>query len=431
MQTAPVLSEVAPWLDRLHRWLAPYPGAYPGLMLSLLALAAWAANWVTKRILLRGLRRLLARVMPDAQGHNRQMRMAVIPRLANVVPALVVFGGVTLVPDLSPQVVTALRALCQAFIVVTVALSVSRLLDLVNQIYERRPEARNQPIKGYLQVAKIIMFVLVAISVVATLIGVRFLHILTGLGAMTAVLMLIFQETLLSLVASVQISSDGRVRIGDWIEMSSLGVDGDVIDIALHTITVRNFDNTVTTIPTRQLISGSFKNWRQMSESGGRRIKRSIYIDQRSVRFLSGQEIGRVQRFHLLGEYLDRKGRELADWNARLSADADAVNQRRITNLGTFRVYVEHYLRRHPGVNQDMTLLVRQMQPTAVGLPLEVYCFTRSVAWAAYEGTQSDIFDHLLAILPEFGLQVFQSRSDAPMIVRLESAAGHAPPGTP
>ena len=226
--------------------------------------------------------------------------------------------------------------------------------------------------------------------------------------------MLIFQDTILSLVASVQISGDGRVRIGDWIEMPSQNADGDVIDIALHTVTVQNWDKTVTTIPTKKLISDSFKNWRGMSESGGRRIKRALYLDQASVRFLDPDERSRLRRFVLLREYLEGKERELADWNAGLGADAELpVNARRITNLGTFRAYVERYLRRHPQVHNDMTLLVRQLQPGPTGIPLEVYCFTSDTRWAVYEGIQSDIFDHLLAILPEFGLRVFQEPGGA------------------
>src|SRR5690606_36713560 len=205
-----------------------------------------------------------------------------------------------------------------------------------------------------------------------------------------------------------------RVRIGDWIEMPSQNADGDVIDIALHTVTVQNWDKTVTTIPTKKLISESFKNWRGMQEAGGRRIKRALYLDQSSVRFLEPEERQRLGRFVLLREYLAQKERELAEWNAGLGEDGQLpFNARRITNLGTFRAYVERYLRRHPNVHQDMTLLVRQLQPGADGIPLEIYCFTNDTRWAVYEGIQSDIFDHLLAILPEFGLRVFQQPGGA------------------
>ena len=248
---------------------------------------------------------------------------------------------------------------------------------------------------------------------IAVLINRSPLILLSGLGAMAAVLMLVFQDTILSVVASVQIGSNDMVRIGDWIEMPSLNADGDVIEIALHTVKVRNWDKTITTIPIRKLITDSFKNWRGMQEAGGRRIKRALYLDQRSVRFLDEAEIRRLEEFVLLDGYLQKKREELDAWNAELEArGAKPINERRVTNLGTFRAYVEHYLRNNPQIHQGMTLLVRQLQPGATGIPLEIYCFTNDTRWAVYEGIQSDIFDHLLAILPIFDLRVFQQCSD-------------------
>ncbi|MDY3198677.1 MAG: mechanosensitive ion channel, partial [Pseudomonadaceae bacterium] len=236
------------------------------------------------------------------------------------------------------------------------------------------------------------------------------------LGAMAAVLMLIFQDTLLSLVASVQINSNDIVRVGDWIEMPALNADGDVIDISLHTVKVQNWDKTITTIPTKRLISDPFKNWRGMQESGGRRIKRALMLDQQSVHFLDDRERAHLHRFRLLDEYLNAKEAEIGEWNRQLKESGqEPVNTRRITNIGTFRAYVERYLRSHPGIHQNMTLIVRQLSPTAEGLPIELYCFTNTVAWVEYEGIQSDIFDHLLAILPEFGLRVYQAPSGQDM----------------
>jgi miniconductance mechanosensitive channel len=407
-------------ISRLQALLQPYPWAWTGVVAIALLLLAWAANWITKRVLLRGLKRLLRKTSLVDAASDSEVNLRVIPRLANVVPALVVAAGAALVPGLPAKAVEVVHALCQAFIVLTLALSVARALDLANSVYERRPDAQDRPIKGFLQVAKIVVFVLAAISIVATLIGARFLHILTGLGAMTAVTMLIFQDTILSVVASVQISSDGRVRMGDWIEMPSQNADGDVVDIALHTITVKNWDKTVTRVPTRYLISESFKNWRGMVETGARRIKRSLYIDQRTVRFLQPADIERLRRIGLLRDYLEGKDEELDAWNARLEGRGeDPVNQRRQTNLGVFRAYVQHYLEGHPGIHHGMTTLVRQMDPTDHGLPLQLWCFTSDVRWRPYEDVQSDIFDHLLAILPEFGLGVFQSSSDAPLEVSL------------
>jgi len=399
------------WLGQLENVLAPYPMAYPAVVLAALLLVAWLANFVTKRILLRGLRSAIERF--SGPQHNAKQPLRVVARLANIVPSVVLAAGLAIVPELPPGLVKGLQALCHAWTVLTIALAVSHALDAFNDFYERRPDARNKPIKGYLQVAKIVVFVLAGLSIVATLAGVKLLHVVTGLGAATAVFMLIFQDTILSLVASVQISGDGRVRIGDWIEMPSQNADGDVTDIALHTVTVRNFDNTITTIPTKKLVTESFRNWRGMQESGGRRIKRSIYLDQHSVRFLDAAALEQLGHFGLLDDYLQAKQQELGQWNAKVAEQhPEPVNARRMTNLGTFRAYVERYLRSHPHIKQNMTLLVRQMAPTPQGLPLEIYCFAPT-AWAQYERTQSDVFDHLLAILPEFGLRVFQESSDA------------------
>src|SRR5690554_4002085 len=373
------------------------------LVLSLLLIvAAWVANWITKQVLVRALVKLLA--APFRQ-HQDLSRHGVIPRLAHIVPALILGAGVGFIPGLPEELIAVVRNVCNAFVILTVAMAIAALLNLINSVYQRRPDAANRPIKGYLEVIKIIVYAVSVLLMIATLIDRSPLILLSGLGAMAAVLMLIFQDTILSLVASVQIASNDIVRLDDWIEMPQLNADGFVIDIALHTIKVQNWDKTITTIPTKRMISESFKNWRGMQESGGRRIKRSLYLDQQSVHFLDSEERQRLYRFSLLEEYLDDKKHEIDAWNTRLAEHGqEPVNTRRVTNIGTFRAYVERYVRSHPGINTDMLLLVRQLAPTADGLPLELYCFTKSVAWVDYESVQSDIFDHLLAILPEFGL---------------------------
>jgi len=413
------------WLQDLQRTREPGPWAYTLVVVAAVALAAWLANFVTKRILLRGLRKLVNRLPGNGAGNEGRNNLRVISRLANVVPSMVIAAGVQVVPGLPPQLVEFVMGACRAWAVLTVALAVSHALDAANDLYERRPDARNKPIKGYLQVVKIVVFVIAGLSIVATLLGVKLGPLVTGLGAATAVLMLIFQDTILSLVASVQISGDGRIRIGDWIEMPSQNADGDVIDIALHTVTVQNFDKTITTIPTKKLVTESFKNWRGMQEAGGRRIKRALFLDQHSVRFMEEDDLAFLGQFALLGDYLRGTQQELGQWNGRLREQGVAeVNSRRVTNLGTFRAYVERYLASHPGIHTDMTLLVRQLQPTTEGLPLELYCFTRSTAWGEYEAVQSDIFDHLLAILPAFGLRVFQASSDAMLMAGQRQLAG-------
>ncbi|MGE4406534.1 mechanosensitive ion channel family protein [Pseudomonas sp.] len=412
--------DLAGWLD----WLRAHPELQTLLASATLLLAAWLSNWIVKRILVRGLYHLLHHVR-DTQLQD----FGVIKRLSNIVPALVLSIGVGTVPGLPDAVVTVVRNVCGGFIVLTVALALGAVLDIVNLLYQRRSDAHLHPIKGYLQVVKIVLYAIATILIIATLIDRSPLILLSGLGAMAAVLMLIFQDTLLSLVASVQITSNDLIRVGDWVEMPQLNADGDVIDIALHTVKVQNWDKTITSIPTKRFISDSFKNWRGMQESGGRRIKRSLYLDQQSVHFLDAEERKRLYRFSLLEDYLVNKRQEIDAWNARLAeCGQEPVNTRRVTNIGTFRAYVERYLRSHPGIHQGMTLIVRQLSPTADGLPLEIYCFTNTVAWTQYEAIQSDIFDHLLAILPEFGLRVFQHPSGADMREWRQSLEPHDAP---
>ncbi|MBB2894883.1 miniconductance mechanosensitive channel [Pseudomonas sp. SORGH_AS 211] len=398
-----------------------------------LLLAAWVLNWIVKRILVRGFYRLLR---STSFGQDQELNHhRVIGRLANIVPALVLSIGIELVPGRPEALVTVVQNVCSAFIVLTIALALGSALNVVNVLYSRRPSARLKPIKGYVQVSKIVIYAIAVILMIATLIDRSPLILLSGLGAMAAVLLLIFQDTLLSLVASVQISSNDIIRVGDWIEMPQLNADGDVIDIALHTVKVQNFDKTITTIPTKRFITDSFRNYRGMQEAGGRRIKRALNIDQNSVHFLSDAEREHLHRFNLLDDYLTAKEQELADWNRKLEKRGqEPVNTRRVTNLGTFRAYVERYLRAHPGVHQGMTLLVRQMPLSGEGLPVEIYCFTNTTVWAQYEGIQGDIFDHLLSILPEFGLHVFQHPSGRDFRKRLEpteAMTSLGEPGTP
>ncbi|WP_108095840.1 mechanosensitive ion channel family protein [Pseudomonas sp. GV071] len=400
--------------DAAVQWLERFPYLYSLTALIMLLCAAFLANWLIKRVLVRGFYRLLR---ASHLGQDKALaRSHIISRLANVVPALILANGVELIPDLPHALITVTRNVCGAFIVLTIALAVAGMLTLANSLYERRPDAHLRPIKGYFQVVKIVIYAVATVLMIATLVDRSPLILLSGLGAMAAVLLLIFQDTLLSLVASVQISSNDIIRVGDWIEMPQLNADGDVIDIALHTVKVQNWDKTITTIPTKRFITDSFKNWRGMQEAGGRRIKRSLHLDQNSVHFLSPEEIEHLRQFKLLAPYLKSKESELMSWNSQLEEPLRvAVNTRRVTNIGTFRAYVENYLRQHNGIRQDMTLLVRQLSPLADGLPLELYCFTNTTAWVPYEAIQSDIFDHMLAILPEFGLRVFQHPSGADM----------------
>ncbi|MFT0860595.1 mechanosensitive ion channel family protein [Ancylobacter sp. G4_0304] len=399
-------------METVQRFLFEHQWLYTILALTVLILIASFANFVVKKILLRIVDRLLGRTIFRRDAEIR--RHSVIERLANIMPAVVIAAGISMVPDLPFAVVTVVKNVARAFVILTLAMALASALSIADTLYHRRPDARLRPIRSYIQILKIGIYIFAAILIIATLIDQSPLILLSGLGAMAAVLILVFQDTLLSLVASIQISSTDMVRVGDWIEMPSLNADGDVVEIALHTVRVQNWDKTITTIPIRKLVSDSFRNWRGMQEAGGRRIKRSIYLDQTSIRFLNDEEIARLSRFRHLEAYLERKQRELKEWNSQLGERSTIrANMRRITNAGTFRAYVEAYLRSHPQLHQNMTLLVRQLPPSPEGLPLEIYCFTSTTAWAAYESIQADIFDHLFSLLPEFGLSVFQSPSGA------------------
>lgn len=372
-----------------------------------LVLAAIAADFIVKKLLLRILDSLFDRspfvTSSGIRGHR------VIPRLANVTPALIISLGVKFVPHLPAAVTEVVRNVANAFIILTIALAVSAVLNVAETLHRRRESHKQKSIRSYVQVAKLALFAIAGFLILATIMDRSPLILLSGVGAMAAVLILVFQDTLLSFVASIQISSTDMVRVGDWIEVPHLNADGDVIEIALHTVKVQNWDKTVTTIPIRKLVTDPFKNWRGMQESGGRRIKRSLYIDQNSIRFLTDEEKLGHSRIGVLEDYIKDKDCEIAAWNAQLGERANwRPNTRRMTNIGTFRAYVRNYLQRHSGVHQSMTMMARQMQPTSEGLPIEVYCFTNTIVWAQYEGIQADIFDHLYAILPEFGLRAYQ-----------------------
>ncbi|SPU43634.1 mechanosensitive ion channel family protein [Brevundimonas diminuta] len=393
--------------------LAEFPIAEMLIGLCLLVLVAFIADFVVRRILTRLILRIVGRAVHDLDVLLRP----VVRSFTRVVPAVIIHQGVSGVPHLAPGFVTLIQNVAGAFMIVAVAIGIGAGLDMANALYARSPRAHRRSIKGYLQVLKIVIYAIATILVIAALIDRSPLLLLSGLGALAAVLMLVFKDTILSLVASVQLNSNDMLRVGDWIEMPQVNADGDVIDIALHTVKVQNWDKTITTIPTWRLISESYRNWRGMQDSGGRRIKRSLLIDQTSARFLTEAERERMRRFLLIDDYLAYKSAEMADWNAKLvEAGRDPVNMRRSTNIGAFRAYVQNYLENHPRIRQDMTLLVRQMQPTETGLPLEIYAFTSTVAWAEYEAIQADIFDHLLAILPEFDLRLFQSPSGADFV---------------
>ncbi|GMN01824.1 mechanosensitive ion channel family protein [Erythrobacter sp. MTPC3] len=353
--------EQAPWVQSL-------------VGLAALIAASLAVNYVLKHVILRVLAPYLDR---STKTIDKSAAWA-----ATVAPLMVISQGIRLVPHLPEAIYTVITNVAQALIVISVAMAIVKALAYGNELYERLPRSKNRPIKGFVQVVKIIVLCGAAIIMISVLIDQSPLLLLSGLGAITAVLLLVFKDTILSLVASVQLTSNDMLRVGDWIEMPSMQADGDVIDISLHTVKVQNFDKTITTIPTHRLVSDAYRNWRGMSESGGRRIKRSIVLDQNSIRFLSDEEVVDLKKFRILKPYLAAKRDEIAA-----------------------------YLKWHPRIGEGFTLLVRQLDPGPQGLPIQIYCFADTTAWGEYEDIQADIFDHLLAIVPEFGLTVFQEPS--------------------
>ena len=402
-------------MQQIWHWLADLVSPVTAEIgaLSLLLAASVVVYLVTRVWLVRAVRRLTrltATTWDDALVEQR-----IFLRLAHVPPAWVVYYWLPTIDGLPEELVSLVERVMVAAMVVIVITTVSAMLNAANEIYSQNPEYRHRPIKGYVQLANIFLYVMAAISVVSILLNKSPLVFISGIGAMTAVLLLIFKDTILSLVASVQIATNDMIHVGDWVEMPQCGADGDVIDIALHTVKIQNWDKTITTVPTHRFIEEGFKNWRGMARSGGRRIKRAVPIDVSSIRFLTREEIDRFEKWSQLRDYIAEKKRELEDHNEELEGNgAPLADLRLLTNIGTFRAYVFNYLKSHPKIHDHgFTLLVRQLQPGPEGLPIELYCFSNDQDWARYEGIQSDIFDHILAILPEFGLRAYQAPSGA------------------
>ncbi|OOG82731.1 mechanosensitive ion channel protein MscS [Pseudomonas sp. A25(2017)] len=400
------------WVNIQDLWgaLDQHPILHSGIALMLLLVIALVLGRVARYLILHAAK-LLGR-QPALNWVNDLRQNKVFHRLAQMTPSLIIQFGLHLVPELSKTSMIFLGNVALAFTILFMVLSLSALLSTMLDVYARTEHARTRSIKGYVQLTKMVLYVFGAIIIVATLIDRSPLLLLSGLGAMSAVILLVYKDTLLSFVASVQLTSNDMLRVGDWIEMPQVGADGDVVDITLHTVKVQNFDKTIVSIPTWRLMSESFKNWRGMQQSGGRRIKRSLFIDASGVRFLHDEEEQRLTQVRLLTDYIGRKQAELKAWNeAQGNVAAMSANRRRMTNLGTFRAYALAYLKSHPEIQPNMTCMVRQMQTTAQGIPLEIYCFTRTTAWADYERIQGDIFDYLLAVMPEFGLNLYQQPS--------------------
>ncbi|MDA0708591.1 MAG: mechanosensitive ion channel [bacterium] len=373
------------------------------------------AHLITQKIALTAFKKVISRT--STTWDDVVVRHSVLDRLAYLAPALVVYNLASWpFADLSIATrdawVGIVHDIVLVFIVIVGAWVTNALLNAVLEIVNRYELSRKIPAKGFSQVIKIAVAILSIILIFSILFDRNPFFFLSGLGAMTAVILLIFKDTIMGLVAGIQLSANKMVAVGDWIEMPKFGADGDVIDVALTTVKVQNWDKTITTIPAYALISDSFKNWQGMQESGGRRIKRAIHIDIQTIRFCTEDMLNRFGKIRYIAEYIQKKKDEISRYNAEQNIDsASLVNGRRMTNVGTFRAYVTAYLKHHPRIHQDMTFLVRQLAPTEHGLPIEIYVFSNDIAWANYEAIQADIFDHILAVIPEFDLRVFQEPS--------------------
>lgn len=330
-----------------------------------------------------------------------------------IVPLVIIYNGLNLVPEFHEEVTDFIIRITAAMMILVGARVFDAFLSSMHTLYLMNAGPHKTPIKSYIQLGNVLIYILAGLFIVSSLADKSPWYFLTGIGAAMAIILLLFRDTLLSLVASVQLTNNDLIRVGDWIEMPQFGADGDVIDIALNTVLVQNFDKTISVIPTHKFLEHSFRNWRGMKDTGGRRIMRSINIDISSIRFLTLKEIDRLKESHLLKEYITDKMEEVHGYNKEhmKTSSSTLTNGRWLTNVGTFRAYIVEYLKKHPRAKKDLTMIVRQLEPTEKGLPLQVYLFVDTTVWAEYEGIQADVFDHLLAVAPEFGLNVFQQPS--------------------
>ena len=393
----------------------------PTLLASgLTAITILLVAFVIMAVLLRFIAPLLTRI---AQRTRFQWTVDLL-RLSALRMGTLLLGGITaqvLSRVWYPAEVSQWRGfmttLAHLWIIISATALLFALLDGAEKIYQRFRFARQIPIRVFIQITKLIAFLVALIMVISSLLNRSPALLVSGLGAMTAILMLIFKDPILGFVAGIQLTANRMLSVGDWLEMPKYNADGDVVEITLTTVKVCNWDRTITTIPTYALISEAFKNWRGMSDTGGRRIKRNVFLDMTSVHFLTPQEIQHLRRMQLITDYMDQKQTEIEADNLAKGIDpASPANGRHLTNIGVLRAYLVSYLRQHPKLRQDMIQIVRQLQPTAQGIPLEVYAFTNDTAWVAYEGIQSDIFDHILAVIPEFGLRIYQAPSGADLL---------------
>ncbi|MCF7810583.1 mechanosensitive ion channel family protein [bacterium] len=391
-------------IDTINNYLTQHPQHAAILKMISVLLLSILHYFIIKKIILKIVNKLVKK--SKVEFDDILLKNKVFHRLALLIPVFIIYNFAYVFTGFEDLI----KRLSTAFIVWIAVLIVTGLLKTISE-YAIRIEFKGYVgIRSYVQIANIILYVLGIIFGIAVLIGKSPLLLLSGIGAMTAVLLFVFRDTILSFLASLQISSFDLVRVGDWIEVPKYNADGDVIDIALYTVKIQNWDKTITTIPTHKLLEESFKNWRGMAESGGRRIKRAINIDISTIKLCNQEMLDRFKRFQLITDYINEKEKEIGNYNQKANVNTDElINGRRLTNIGVFRVYIREYLRTHPKIHNEMTFLVRQLEPGPNGLPIQIYVFTNDIKWAVYEEIQSDIFDHILATVHCFDLSIFQT----------------------
>lgn len=391
------------------------------ILSSALIVIAVVTFWVIRKIILHYVYKLVKRskaTWDDLLADHKVLNYA-----AHLVPAVFIMKSAHIIFRDFDYMLPAITKITDIYLIFVIASIVLAFLKVGEFTLSQREAFKDKPLSSYFQLIRILLYITIAILVLSIILGKSPIYLLSAFGAMTAILMLVFKDTILGLVASVQMSANDMVKVGDWVEMPKFNADGDVIAINLHTVKVRNWDKTITTIPTYYFITDSFKNWRGMVESGGRRIKRSIYINTQTIRFVSPEMRELYKKYQLITRYIEERQKEIENHNLQTGVDTShLINGRRMTNIGVFRKYVEVYLKQHPGIKKDMTIMVRQLAIEDKGVPLEIYCFTNTTAWLEYESIQADIFDHLFSAIRFFDLEIFQQPSGSDIKAAIQSA---------
>lgn len=360
-------------------------------------------NLIVKQIVIKIISKIILR--NRYQWDNVLVERKVLYRLANIIPGIIIYFYAPAFEGFSSTV----QKIAAVYILIMFYFVINSLLDAINDIYITFPISKVRPLKGLLQVIKIVCFIIITIILIGTLLNQNPLLLLSGIGAFAAVFSFVFKDSILGFIAGIQLTTNDMLRIGDWIEMTKYGADGDVIDITLNTVKVQNFDKTIVTIPAYALVSDSFRNWRGMLDYGGRRIKRAVFIDVNSISFCTHEMLQKYKKITYLKDYINEKEMEISNYNRKNATEEEQINGKHMTNIGTFRIYIQNYLNNHPQLSKEMSPVVRQLPPAENGLPLEIYAFAKTTDWTTFEIIQSDIFDHIFSIVGEFDLRIFQN----------------------